>query len=57
MDIEVASEAGFPDVESCSEEILSISIQDYTTKKIITWGVKPFNNYTDINEPYTYEIY
>jgi len=44
LDIEVASEAGFPDVESCSEEILSISIQDYTTKKIITWGVKPFNH-------------
>jgi DNA polymerase elongation subunit (family B) len=44
LDIEVASEGGFPDVESCVEEILSISIQDYTTKKIITWGVKPFNN-------------
>ena len=44
LDIEVASEAGFPDVESASEEILSISIQDYTTKKIITWGVNPFNN-------------
>ena len=44
LDIEVASEGGFPDVESASEEILSISIQDYTTKKIITWGVKPFNN-------------
>ena len=44
LDIEVASEQGFPDVESASEEILSISIQDYSTKKIITWGVKPFNN-------------
>ena len=44
IDIEVASEAGFPDVESCSEEILSISIQDYTTKEIITWGVKPFKH-------------
>jgi DNA polymerase elongation subunit (family B) len=44
LDIEVASEAGFPDVESCSEEILAITIQDYTTKKIVTWGVKPFNN-------------
>jgi DNA polymerase elongation subunit (family B) len=43
LDIEVASESGFPDVQSCSEEILSITIQDYTTKKIITWGVKPFN--------------
>ena len=44
LDIEVASEAGFPDVESCSEEILAITIQDYTTKEIVTWGVKPFNN-------------
>jgi DNA polymerase elongation subunit (family B) len=44
IDIEVASENGFPDTESCSEEILTITIQDYTTKKIITWGVKPFNN-------------
>ena len=44
LDIEVASEQGFPDVESCSEEILAITIQDYTSKKIVTWGVKPFNN-------------
>jgi DNA polymerase elongation subunit (family B) len=44
LDIEVASEEGFPDVESCSEEILAITIQDYTTKKIISWGVKPFKN-------------
>jgi DNA polymerase elongation subunit (family B) len=44
LDIEVTSEQGFPDVESASEEILAITIQDYTTKKITTWGVKPFNN-------------
>jgi DNA polymerase elongation subunit (family B) len=44
IDIEVASENGFPDVKSCQEELLTISIQDYATKKIITWGVKPFNN-------------
>ena len=44
LDIEVASEEGFPDVESCSEEILAITIQDYTTKKITTWGAKPFAN-------------
>ena len=44
LDIEVASEQGFPDVESCSEEILAITIQDYTTKQIVTWGVKPFKN-------------
>ena len=44
LDIEVASEQGFPDVESCSEEILAITIQDYTTKQIVTWGSKPFKN-------------
>jgi DNA polymerase elongation subunit (family B) len=47
LDIEVASEQGFPDVESCSEEILAITIQDYSTKKIITWGSKPFKNTRD----------
>jgi len=44
LDIEVSSEQGFPDVESASEEILAITIQNYTTKEITTWGVKPFNN-------------
>ncbi len=44
IDIEVSSEEGFPDVESASEEILAITLQDYATKQIITWGIKPFNN-------------
>ena len=44
LDIETTAEKGFPDVESASEEILAITIQDYTTKQIITWGVKPFVN-------------
>ena len=44
LDIETTSEQGFPDVESCSEEILAITIQDYTTKQIVTWGSKPFKN-------------
>ena len=42
LDIETTSEEGFPDVHSCVEELLTISLQDYSTKKIITWGVKPF---------------
>ena len=42
IDIEVASENGFPDPKSCDQEILLITIQDYTTKSIITWGTKPF---------------
>ena len=44
IDIEVKSENGFPDVESAAEEILLISIQDYTTKQIRTWGLGEFNN-------------
>ena len=47
LDIEVSSEEGFPDVESCSEEILAITIQDNSTKKIVTWGQKPFRNDRD----------
>jgi len=44
IDIEVKSELGFPDVESCAEEILLITLQDYTTKQIRTWGLGAFNN-------------
>ena len=44
LDIEVASENGFPDVESAAEEVLLITIQDYSSKKIHTWGLGPFNN-------------
>ena len=47
LDIEVKSEQGFPDVESAAEEILLISIQDYTTKQIRTWGLGPFKNTQD----------
>jgi len=59
IDIEVASENGFPDTESASEEILTITLQDYSTKSIITWGIKPFivkqNNhkYIQCNTEYT----
>ncbi len=44
IDIEVKSENGFPDVESAAEEILLITLQDYNTKEILTWGLGPFNN-------------
>jgi hypothetical protein len=42
LDIEVASENGFPDVESAAEEVLLITIQDYSSKQIRTWGMGPF---------------
>ena len=44
LDIEVASENGFPDVESAAEEVLLITIQDYSTKQIYTWGLGKFQN-------------
>jgi len=44
IDIEVASENGFPDVESAAEEVLLITVQDYATKQIRTWGKGPFKN-------------
>ncbi len=44
LDIEVKSENGFPDPETADQEILLISLRDYNTKQIITWGVNPFNN-------------
>jgi len=44
LDIEVASENGFPDVESAAEEVLLITIQDYSSKQIRTWGMGPFDN-------------
>jgi DNA polymerase elongation subunit (family B) len=47
LDIEVASENGFPDVESAAEEVLLITIQDYSTKQIHTWGLGKFNNKQD----------
>ena len=47
IDIEVASENGFPDVESCAEEVLLITLQDYATKQIRTWGRGSFNNKQD----------
>ena len=42
VDIETRSENGFPDVESADQEILLITIQDYNTKEITTWGQGPF---------------
>ena len=44
IDIEVAAESGFPDVENVAEELLLISLQDYATKKITTFGSRPFVN-------------
>ena len=44
IDIEVAAESGFPDPFNCAEELLLITIQDYNTKKVITFGSRPYSN-------------
>ena len=53
IDIEVSSENGFPDPKNCDEEILLITIQDYASKKIYTWGTKPFGKKLE-NHKYFY---
>ena len=40
LDIETSAEFGFPDVNDPLEEMLLITIQDYNTKDIISWGSK-----------------
>ena len=44
IDIEVASEGGFPNVFDCAEELLAITLQNYATKNIITFASRPYNN-------------
>jgi DNA polymerase elongation subunit (family B) len=44
LDIEVACENGFPNVEAASEEMLCITVKDLTTKEIIVWGVREYEN-------------
>ena len=47
LDIEVACENGFPNVQECSEPLLSITVQDHISRKIIVWGTKPYTNNRD----------
>ena len=42
IDIETTSEHGFPNVDSPTERLLVITMQDNNTKKITTWGVGEF---------------
>ncbi len=42
LDIEVACENGFPNVQECAEPLLSITVQDYISRKIKIWGTKPY---------------
>jgi DNA polymerase elongation subunit (family B) len=44
IDIETATESGFPDVKRANEEVLLITVKDSQSKQIATFGVRPFEN-------------
>ena len=44
IDIEVASDNGFPSVEQAQEELLSITIKNHQSKQIVVFGVDEFKN-------------
>jgi DNA polymerase elongation subunit (family B) len=44
IDIETATESGFPDIKSANEEILLITIKDSHSKQIVTFGSRPYDN-------------
>lgn len=47
IDIETATESGFPDIRSANEEILLITVKDLNSKRIITFGSKTFVHHRD----------
>ena len=42
LDIETSSENGFPKPEEAIEEVLLISLKNFKTKEIITFGSRPY---------------
>ena len=44
MDIEVACENGFPDVQSAAEEMLCITVKDLNTKEYFVWSTREFDS-------------
>ena len=52
IDIETATEGGFPDIRNANEEMLLISLQDNKTKEITTFGRKPLTTKVDTDYRY-----
>lgn len=49
IDIETATEFGFPDIKSANEQILLITVKDLQTKQVVTFGTRAFvHNRKDI---------
>ena len=49
IDIETTSEGGFPNVDSPSEKVLVITLQNNSTKKITTFGLGEFTSTKETN--------
>jgi len=47
IDIETATESGFPDIKQANEEILLITIKDSQSKQIVTFGSRAYVNKRD----------
>jgi DNA polymerase elongation subunit (family B) len=47
IDIETTSENGFPNVGETAEEILCLTIKDFTSKKLIVWGTREYQHSRD----------
>jgi DNA polymerase elongation subunit (family B) len=54
IDIETATENGFPDIRMANEEILLITLKDLQTKKITTFGTRSFNSNRNDEAKYIY---
>ena len=50
LDIETTAENGFPKPEEASEEILLITLKNYKTKRLITFGSRPYTPTRDDTE-------
>ena len=58
IDIETATENGFPDIRSASEEILLITVKDLQKKTVTTFGYSPTgDSYTNNRSDVTYQSY
>ncbi|MBE44843.1 MAG: DNA polymerase [Thaumarchaeota archaeon] len=47
LDIEVQCENGFPAIGPATEEVLSITMKNQQSKKIVVWGINEFQNNRD----------
>jgi DNA polymerase elongation subunit (family B) len=55
IDIEVASENGFPDVQSAAEEVLCITMKNLNSKRVDVWATREFNVPEGVNVHYQWD--